>query len=203
MEDGYLCLGCVKDLRVRLESWPTLYTGLALFLAPGTGGGQGRGAKPAYGPMPVSEDILDLRGPGGLVGVAEGWVSAIRRDRRMTALAPQGGVEGRLGAAVAQLLGHLPWVAVSWPDAGAFAADVREVTRSVSSIFVPPPDRGRRLGNCPALNNDGSLCGAVLRLHQGAKVSSCPWCGASWPPATWAQLKVWQDEDAKVATDVA
>ncbi|MEV6420615.1 hypothetical protein [Streptomyces sp. NPDC051662] len=24
----------------------------------------------------------------------------------------------------------MPWVAVSWPDAGVFAADIREVTRS-------------------------------------------------------------------------
>lgn len=201
IEDGYLCVHCVKDTRVRIEAWPMLYEGLGLFLTPEARGSQGRGAKPVYAPLPVSEDVLDLRGPGGLVGVAEGWAAAIRRDRGMAAPIPQGSIAGRLQAAVTALLGHLPWVAISWPDAGAFATDIRDVTTSIASIFAPrvPADQGTRLGACPARLPDGTLCGAALRLMPGEKAATCKWCATVWPPCTWAQLKTWQDEDTKAA----
>jgi hypothetical protein len=201
---GYLCLGCTKDTRVRLECWPDLYDGLALFLAPSVSGPQGRGSKPTYAPLPVSVDVLDLRGPGGLVGAAEGWLAVIRRDRRLPVREPRGGaVEARLQRAVAELLGHLPWVVVSWPDAAQFAEDIREVTRSVSSIVRPeePTPRSMTLGRCVALREGGAVCGATVRLHPGEKAGRCQWCGMTWPPCTWAQLKAWQDEDARAAAE--
>lgn len=213
-DGGYLCLGCTKDTRVRLECWPDLYTGLAAVLAPAGGTATVRGPRPAYAPLPVSEDILDLRGPGGLVSAAEDWVSAIGQERgherpdrfaSSYAIALRGSlaIADRLRAAVAELLGNLPWVAVSWPDAGAFAVDIRDVTRSVASIVSPPApvDRSTRMGNCPADIGDGAVCGAVLRLHAGAKVVKCPRCATTYPSATWAGLKVLMDADAKAAAD--
>ncbi|MFE5662433.1 hypothetical protein ACFQ7W_00685 [Streptomyces niveus] len=195
---GYLCLGCTKDTRVRLECWPDLYAGLAPFLAPSGRAAQMRGSRPVYAPLPVSEDVLDLRGPGGLVGVAERWLYDVRRARQLPkARPPMGSVEGRLKSAVAELLGHLPWVVVSWPDAGLFAVDIRDVTRGVASLVSPPEpvDRGTRMGACPADVGDGAVCGAVLRLYAGAKVVTCEWCSTSYPPATWSGLKVLMDED--------
>ncbi|MFF1417450.1 hypothetical protein [Streptomyces sp. NPDC058280] len=201
MEDGYLCLGCTKATRVRLECLPDLYDGLAAFLAPAGGSAQMRGSRPVHAPMPVSEDVLDLRGPGGLVGAAERWVGIIREQRGMPEPEPTGSVEGRLKGAAAELLGHLPWIAVSWPDAGMFAADIQEVTASVVSIVAPPApvDRGIRMGHCPAQFEDGVICGAVLRLYAGAKVVTCEWCSTSYPPAMWSGLKVLMDKDAAVA----
>ncbi|MFD7224811.1 hypothetical protein ACFV9P_27985 [Streptomyces sp. NPDC059892] len=201
MEDGYLCLGCTKSTRARLECLPDLYEGLAAFLAPSGGSAQVRGSRPVHAPLPVSEDVLDLRGPGGLVGVAERWAGIIREQRGMRPPKPAGSVEGRLKTAVAELLGHMPWVAVSWPDAGVFAADIREVTRSVASIVAPPApiDRGTRMGNCPAEFEDGEICGAVLRLYAGAKVVTCEWCSTNYPPVMWSGLKVLMDADTKAA----
>jgi len=206
IEDGYLCRGCVKATVVRLECLPQLYAGLAPFLTPAVSGGRGRGSRPVYAPLPVSEDILDLRGPGGMVGAVEGWVAAIRKDRRfVTTPTRRPGVgpsiEVRLNAAVAELIANMPWVSVSWPDAGAFAIDIRELTRSVSSIVDPQQlvDQGTRLGNCPAAFEDGVLCGAVLRLYPGDKAVTCRWCGVSYPPAAWPGLKLLIDEDEKGA----
>ncbi|KPC95636.1 hypothetical protein ADL27_08030, partial [Streptomyces sp. NRRL F-6602] len=157
-----------------------------------------------HAPLPVNEDVLDLRA-GGLAHAAEGWAEAVRRDRRTECHPPaaskaiSGTAEVRLDAAIAELLDAMPWIVVSWPDAGAFAADVRDVTRSLSSMFVPPTPRAKRLGNCPAQFEDGVICGAAIRLEQGAKVACCPYCGTTYPPATWADLKVLMDADAKGA----
>ncbi|MFD7319363.1 hypothetical protein [Streptomyces sp. NPDC059883] len=202
LEDGYLCLGCTKSTRVRLECLPDLYEGLAAFLAPMGGSPQVRGSRPVFAPLPVSEDVLDLRGPGGLAGVAERWVAIIREQRGMRLPNPAGSVGGRLKTAVSELLGHLPWVAVSWSDAGMFAADIREVTRSVASILAPPApiDRGTRIGTCPAEVENGEICGAVLRLYASAKVVTCEWCSTAYPPAMWPGLKVLMDTDTKAAT---
>ncbi|MET9479853.1 hypothetical protein [Streptomyces sp. NPDC006638] len=207
---SYLCPLCTKQTRVRLECLPDLYAGLLPFLTPAAGGGQGRGSRPVFAPLPVTEDVLDLRGPGGLVGVAEHWLAIISKERGAggTVSDLHLTIEARLKAAVAELLAHLVWVAVSWPDAGVFAEDIRQVTESVRSIIEPrvPVDRGTRVGNCPAEHDDGAICGAVLRLLPGARVVTCSWCGCSYPPAMWAGLKVLIDEDdaaAKSAEQVA
>lgn len=198
LEDGYLCVGCTKSTRVRLEALPVLHRGLAPLLAPAGGSGHGRRGKGGPVPLPVNEEILDLRGPGGIVGTVEGWIDAIRHDRGHRGIPPLGGIESRLAAAVAELSGHLPWVAVSWPDAGEFAKDIRELTRSISSIIRPPAaERGRRLGNCPAQFEDGEVCGAVLRLAPGERIVTCRYCQTTYPPATWTGLKALIDEDAK------
>jgi hypothetical protein len=42
LEDGYLCVGCTKSTRVRLEALPVLHRGLAALLAPAGGRVQGR-----------------------------------------------------------------------------------------------------------------------------------------------------------------
>lgn len=201
IEDGYLCVVCSNATVVRLQELPSLHRGLAPFLAPAGGISHGRGTKPAYAPLPVNEDILDLRGPGGIVGVAEGWVSAIVRDRGIIRPTPVGGIEVRLSNAVDALLGYMPWVAVSWPDAGLFAVDIRDLTRSVASIIYPsaPTERGTRIGKCPAQFPEGPLCGAVLRLLPGERVVVCEWCGCSYPPAAWAGLKVLIDHDVAKA----
>ncbi|MGE9696691.1 hypothetical protein ACQKFA_23410 [Streptomyces sp. CH6] len=207
LDDGYLCVPCTLATRAHLERWPALHRALAAFLAPRVGGARVRGAHPVHAPLPVDEDILDLRA-GSLARAAEGWAEAVRRDRsspadhhfRGTAKVISDTAEARLVAAVAELLDAMPWIVVSWPDAGAFAADVRDITRSLSSMFVPPTPRAKRLGNCPAQFEDGVICGAVIRLEQGAKVARCAYCGTTYPPATWADLKVLMDADAKAQT---
>ncbi|MGW0933636.1 hypothetical protein [Streptomyces sp. NPDC002666] len=192
---GYLCPGCTKDTVVRLECLPDLYAGLLPFLTPSTAVSQGRSGKGGPAPLPVVEDVLDLRGQ--MVGTLEDWLTAVRQERGMRAPG-LGGVDGRLAAAVAGLLANMPWIAMSWPEAGTFAEEMRELTRSVSTIVAPAVDvvRGTRVGNCQAVDVSGAICGAVLRLAPGERVVHCDWCGMNWPPATWVQLKTWMAEGA-------
>lgn len=196
---GYLCPGCARTTIVRLECLPNLYDALSLFLAPSSAVGQGRSGKGGPAPLPVVEGVLDLRGPGGMVGVVENWLSAVHQDRGWAPRVPTGSVEGRLDTAVSGLRRNMPWIAMSWEQAGTFAEEIRDLARSVSSIIRPAAatERGTRVGNCPAQFEDGTLCGAVLRLGQGERVVTCAWCGTSYPPATWVGLKVLVDEDAR------
>jgi hypothetical protein len=196
---GYLCPGCTKATVVRLECLPGLYDGLLPFLAPSAAVSQGRSGKGGPAPLPVREEILDLRGPGGMVGVVEDWLSAVRLERRMRHLAPAGSVEGRLKAAVSGLLANMPWIAVSWPSAGTFAEEIRDLANSVRSIIAPldPAERGIRLGKCPAVDESGNICGAILTYRRGETVVTCPWCTCAFPPATWAGLKEFIDHDEK------
>ncbi|MFF3060889.1 hypothetical protein [Streptomyces sp. NPDC057909] len=202
---GYLCPGCTKATVVRLECLPGLYDGLLPFLAPSAAVSQGRSGKGGPAPLPVREEILDLRGPGGMVGVVEDWLSAVRLERRMRQLVPAGSIEGRLKAAVSGLLANMPWIAVSWPSAGTFAEEIRELAKSVRSIIAPhdPAERGIRLGKCPAVDESGNICGAILTYRRGETVVTCPWCTCAFPPATWAGLKEFIDHDEKAASHAA
>lgn len=75
---AYLCPGCTRATAEQLQAMPGLYATLEAFLAPGRrgGGGGGRVAR-TEAPLPVCEPVLDLRGPGGIVGILEGWRSAL------------------------------------------------------------------------------------------------------------------------------
>ncbi|WP_326592801.1 hypothetical protein [Streptomyces brevispora] len=198
---GYLCLGCTRATVVRLECLPDLYAGLQQFLAPSAAVAQGRSGTGGPAPLPVREETLDLRGPGGMVGVVEDHLSAVRQERGMGQLLPVGSVEARLKSAVSELLANMPWIAVSWPEAGTFAGEIRELTRSARSVIAPhdPVERGIRLGKCPAVDESGTICGAILTYRRGEQVVTCPWCTCSFPPATWAGLKEFIDHDARNA----
>lgn len=197
LEDAYLCLLCTKDTRVRLEAMPVLYGGLAALLSPSGGNSGIRSGKGGPPPLPLNEQILDMRSGGGMVASLESWVDAIRAERGRPEVPHAGSPTGRITRAVGELLGHLPWVAVSWPEAGLFAGEIRSLAREATSIIRPPdPERGTRIGNCPAQFEDGAICGAVLRLEPGQKVVMCRWCETTYPPAMWTGLKVLMDDDA-------
>jgi hypothetical protein len=187
LEHGYLCPGCTRATGERLDQMPKLYDALAAFLPP-------PGRRPEYGraggseaPLPVAEPALNLRGPGGMVGVLEDWRSAMQADRGWGAPAVRGSTEERVRTAARGLSLNLEWIASSWPMAGAFAEELRDLERSVLSV-VNPPERTIRLGNCTATLEDDAACGAVLRVPPGIAEVRCRWCGAVYPPSSWLEL---------------
>ena len=194
--EGYLCNGDLLALAQRLDRMPRLYEALAAFLHPtGRRPELGRTA-PAEPPLPLSEPVVSLRGPGGMVSVLEDWRSAMQADRGWGQPVIAGSTERRVAVAARALSINLDWIASSWPMAGAFAEEIRDLERDVASIVNPrdPKDRPRRLGYCPTLL-DEVLCGAVVALHPGRTSVSCSWCGAEWPPEKWIDLAQAQDEN--------
>ncbi|MFE9765092.1 hypothetical protein ACFYPC_11255 [Streptomyces sp. NPDC005808] len=199
LEHDYLCPGCTLATARRLDRAPRLYEALAAFLHPG-------GRRPEYGrtrpveaPMPIAEPAFNLRGPGGLVSVLEDWRSAMQADRGWGEPVVGGTIGRRIAVASRALSMNLEWIASSWPMAGAFAEEIRDLERDVASIVNPrdPAERPKRLGLCPAVvDAEDTVCGAVLLLRPGQSSVTCTWCGGSWEPARWLELAVAQRDVA-------
>ncbi|MBD3931960.1 hypothetical protein IF129_10370 [Streptomyces chumphonensis] len=177
---------------------PGLHRALAAFLAPSVRPAERGGTRRAEPPLPVREDVLSLRADGGMVGVLEDWRAALHADLGWSRPTREGDVAHRVTTAASALRLNLPWIASSWPPAGAFAEEVHDLERSAVSI-VDPPERTMRLGNCAAQFEDGVICGAVLRAVPESKKVRCGWCGTEYPPETWLALASGQWADQKEA----
>ncbi|MGW2985441.1 hypothetical protein [Streptomyces goshikiensis] len=194
-----LCGRCRAATAGRLQRMQALYRILAYAL-------ELPAAPPAYGrtrlvtaPMPVSGPVLDLRGPGGIVGILEDWRAGMHTERDWAPPAVRGDIETRVGHAASGLLNSLYWISNEWAEAGTFATEVRRLDEAALAAICPPDtplERGERLGPCPAETGPGAVCGAVLRYYRTeAKTVTCPWCGVVYPPSSWADLKTWMDHD--------
>jgi hypothetical protein len=195
LEQGHLCPGCTLGTARRLDRMPRLYEALAAFLQPSGRRPEFGRSRAAEAPLPISEPAFNLRGPGGIVGVLEDWRSAMQADRGWGEPVREGDTERRVAVAARALSMNLEWIAASWPMAGPFAEEIRGLERDVASI-VNPPERSLRLGNCPAVYEDGVVCGAVLRVPAGTAEVVCRWCGCAYPPSTWLELRSLQSEGA-------
>lgn len=194
---AYLCLGCARVTTERLLALPTLYSELEQHLPPGRRPGIRSSGKASAPASLVNEDVLELRGAAGYVLDLESWHAAMNADLGWSTPVPAGSVADRIRKAAAALHVNMLWIAESWPAAGAFAEEVRDLHRAITS-YTDPRARGTRMGNCPTAV-DGVLCRAVLRLDAGESVATCRWCGATYPPATWAALRLAQDELEEVS----
>ncbi|NUP19049.1 MAG: hypothetical protein HOZ81_23750 [Streptomyces sp.] len=197
LTDGqHLCQRCRAATAGRLVRMHALYRLLAFELQPATNPpGIGR-VRLSEAPLPLSLAVLDLRGPGGMVGVLEHWRAVMQADRRWGEPAISGTIEARVRSAARGLELNLDWIAGSWARAADFATGLRQLDEIVVGIVCPvdATDRGTRLGPCPAETPAG-LCGAILRYHRDAPAAVCPWCEVAYPPDSWADLKAWMDED--------
>lgn len=194
LEHEYLCPGCTLALAERLHRMPKLYAALEGFLPPAAHNSSERGhSGHAFAPLPVNEAVLDLR-YGGIALVLEGWRSDAQRVRGWGEPAIEGTVERRILAASRWLGMSLEWVAASYPAAGDLAREVRELERAALSIVGALPERGRRIGQCVAVDASGAVCGAPIRHHPGEIRLVCPWCRTSYGPEDWLTLKHFQPE---------
>jgi len=177
LEAGYLCPGDALALAERLERMPKLYEALAGFLTPAAAGATEVVSHSHAGSrMPVAEAALDLR-YGGIALVLESWRADVQRARGWGEPAVEGTVEGRVLRAARWLGMNLEWIAAAYPAAGDLAREVREVEGAALSIVGAFPDRGRRIGQCVAVDASGVVCGAVIRHQRGQTRLVCDWCG--------------------------
>lgn len=196
LEDGYLCPADVLALAERLERMPKLYRALEGFLAPAGHQGAEHVSSGRTGvALPVNEAVLDLR-YGGIALVLEGWRSDVQRVRGWGEPAVAGTVERRVVAAARWLGMSLEWIASSYPAAGDLAREVRELEGAALSIVGALPDRGRRIGQCVAVDASGIVCGATLRHRDGETRLVCPWCTCVYGPEDFLMLAQLQPEGA-------
>lgn len=196
LEDGYLCPGDTIALAERLERMPKLYEALAGFLAPAAmPPGDRVASSPTGSRMPVNETALDLR-YGGIALVLESWLSDVQRCRGWGQPALQGGPEDRVRRAARSLGANLEWIAASYPAAGDLAGEVREMEGAALSIVGAAPDRGRRIGQCVAVDASGVVCGATIRHQRGQTRLECAWCGCVYEERDFLMLAILQPEEA-------
>lgn len=197
LEHGYLCPGDTLALAGRLDRLPRVFVELGLYLAPAPRPlGERVTTSPAEAPLPLNEAVLDLRN-GGIALVLESWRSDVQDVRGWGQPAIEGPLDRRVLVAARWLGMSLEWIAANYPAAGDLAREVREMEGAALSIVGDRAERGRRLGACPAVDESGNLCGAILRHYPGQPDVTCRWCGCSFPPASWPDLKTWIDEDEK------
>lgn len=196
LEVGYLCPGDTLALAKRLDRMPKIYAALAGFLSPAGRATTEFVSSTVVEPrLPVDEAVLDLR-YGGIALVLEGWRSDVQRVRGWGEPAITGDVEERVRRAARWLGMELAWIADSYPAAGDLAQEIRELEGSALSIVGATPDRGKRIGNCVAVDASGVVCGAVLRHHSGETRLVCPWCTCTYEARDFLMLKTLQPEEA-------
>lgn len=194
--DGYLCPGDTLALAERLDRMPKVYAALAGFLTPAVHGGAERvSVKMTDAKLPVDEAVLDLR-YGGIALVLEGWRSDVQRARGWGEPAIEGSVERRVLVSARWLGMSLEWIAASYPAAGDLAQEVREMEGAALSIVGAFPDRGKRIGQCVAVDASGVICGAVLRHRNGETRLVCPWCTCTYEARDFLMLRTLQPEEA-------
>jgi hypothetical protein len=151
--------------------------------------------------LPVSEPVLTLRGPGGMVTVLEDWRSAMQEARGWGQPAVRGTIEQRVRAAARGLGLNLEWIAASWSAAGDLAAEVRELESRALALLDPnaAADRPLLMGICTATLHGAPCWGRVQRRRLGG-VPTCEWCRTPYPPSTWVRLRAAQTREV-VETD--
>ena len=203
LKHGHLCPGCTDATTQRLERMPKLWAALAAFLAPSSGTAPQYGrTRPAEAPLPVREHVLNLRAAGGIAGVLEDWRAAMQADRGWGPPARPADIGRRVVVAARGLAVNMDWIAAEWPEAGAFALEVRALEQDVLTIVDPedPDERrqrqGTRIGYCVAALPDDEVCGAVLRAYPGEALLTCRWCSAEYGPEQYLLLKKLQPSEA-------
>jgi hypothetical protein len=190
-----LCAACTTHLHQQLQRLPDLHTALAAWLPPGSRRPElGRAPGGSEAPLPVRETVLDLRGPGGIVGILEDWQTALHADRGFTPPAPTGGIPARIRRAAQALQANLTWVSIEWAAATDLARDIRTLEIRCLAI-INPRDRSIPIGKCPTEDTDGTICGATIRVPAGTTDVYCRECGTRFPPEAWLNLRRWMDVD--------
>jgi hypothetical protein len=142
----------------------------------------------------VNEAVLDLR-YGGIALVLESWLSDVQASRGWGQPAIQGGIEDRVRRAARSLSANLEWIAACYPAAGDLAREIREMEGAALSIVGAVPDRGRRIGQCVAVDLSGVVCGAALRHRAGETRIVCSWCTCVYEARDFLMLKTLQPEE--------
>ncbi|MEU6490369.1 hypothetical protein ABZ890_08245 [Streptomyces sp. NPDC046984] len=196
LEHGYLCPGDTLALAKRLDRLPALSGRLSASLAPTVRAPAERVSTGRFGPSsPVNDAALELW-YGGMACVLERWRSDIQSWKGWGEPAIEGGVERRVLVATRWICMSLEWIAAEYPSAGDLAREVKELEGAASSILGEGEDRGRRIGQCVAIDPSGVICGAVLRHRTGETRIVCPWCTCVYGPDDFLMLRHFQPHEA-------
>lgn len=189
-----LCAACTNRLRIRLDRMPSLYQALGAWLTPASRRPELGHAPAVEAPLPVRQEVLDLRGPGGIVSILEDWRSAVHDARGFTPPDGAGLAPTRIEAAACAIYANLPWISLTWEQATDLADEIRRLEGRALAV-ISPPEQTIPIGACPAEDADRAVCGATIRVPAGTTDVYCRRCGTRYPPEAWLNLRRWMDHD--------
>jgi hypothetical protein len=198
LEHGSLCPDCTRTTLDHLHRLPRMWASLEAWLTPGASGPAQYGGRVrrAEAPLPLSEEVLDLRAAGGIVGVLEDWHTAVCDARGLLAPARAVSLQGRIAAAAAALADQIHFIAL-WEHGGLLAREVSRLVDRVRAVVRPgraldEPPEPTFLGRCiAAVDEDGTVCGHRLYADMTRPVQ-CALCLCLYPPDTWLALRHYQ-----------
>lgn len=171
--------GCQERLDGNLAQLPLLYRQLAYVLAPGRRGGDGRtGSRSA--PLPVNEQVLDLRARGGIEGVVTSWERDAREILGWTPPPFRGDIEQTIDGATVFLRTNLDWFCDQHAAVYEFAQDVRRLRAECESLVTGETPPRRVTVAC--------TCGGTMRVTLDTPGVRCPSCGQQYGHTEVLQL---------------
>lgn len=194
VKHGTLCNDCTLTTLDRLQRLPRMWVSLEAWLAPGTTGPAAYGGRTrlAEAPLPLRQEVLDLRAAGGIVGVLEDWRDAVYDIRGYRVPPRSAALVRRVQAASSALQQQIHFVAL-WEQGGQLALEVRHLVDRVRAVVDPgraldEPKEPTFLGYCVAVDPAGIVCGRRLYADITRTVQ-CDWCLCNYPPDTWLALR--------------
>ncbi|WP_327403856.1 hypothetical protein OG194_29745 [Streptomyces sp. NBC_01288] len=200
---GVLCASCTLALQDRLARLPRMWASLEAWLAPGsTGTAQyGGRVRRAEAPLPLNQEVLDLRAAGGIAGVLEDWRDAVHDTRGLPTAPRTGALARRVSTAAADLIASLYFIAL-WDQGVQLGREVEQLVGRVRAVAEPgrDPDEPTFLGYCIAIDLSGVVCGSRLYADM-AQTVQCQWCLCLYPPDRWLQLRLLQPGNTPAKED--
>lgn len=197
----FACRPCEARGHKQITQLPTLYRHLSAALAPSSSqSNTGRVRSSKEAPLPVNLHVLAMLGPGGIVAdlqaIEDSWRCA--RGRR-----PQPRHDGvrwfassRVKAPAHAIKDHclfiaynLQWACEFYGEIAQDLAKIAELQQRAQGAIVGPRRRTVAVP-CPSEYDDGTLCGAELRIDISVPVTRCRACGAEWGREHWVR---WHD----------
>ncbi|WP_405769244.1 hypothetical protein OG539_32690 [Actinacidiphila glaucinigra] len=167
--------GCRQHLDDNLAALPGLYAKLEDTLVPGQRGSDGRTGTRTP-PMPANADALDLRARGGIEGILGGWVRDVCEIEGWTC-PYYGRVETAVTEYVRFLRNNLLAICDTHPAVREIAVEVGTIRGQAERLVNGEPGERKIPLLCDGLLDDGSACGATIKITISTIGKQCPRCG--------------------------
>lgn len=174
------CRICQREGVQRLRALPGLYAASAAHLAPGrSASGTGRVSGSKSAPLPVRADVLDARGPGGVVWVVTQWEEIVRSELGFGEVPFRGDYQASITGSTQFLVSNVVWLYAQFRAVEELHGELRAWHGRLTAL-ISGADRERQLT---------LMCGCGEALP-GVTLSTpgrrCASCGQQYG---WAELR--------------
>jgi len=187
--DALVCASCWSSTVDRLSKIPEGYTSLGEELVPSQGVGERVGGSKTP-PIPVKLEVLHLR----TTGIKEPLLiheARIRYQQQHTKITFRGNTFNYIAKACEYLVTHERWIKANYTEIDHLAQDVAFIHRAINTALGYRSDMVT-IGTCPAISEDGQVCGYKLQVNPSTLNSFsdiiCASCGTTWTSTRWRLL---------------